>query len=97
MTALRKRTQAQRDAINTRAAAYPRPLSLAQVEALEAMGEAALYRCDHGTAFGSTVTGRTWQSATILSLAERGLCSVRDGRFARITAAGKRELGRHRR
>lgn len=96
MSALRKRTQAQRDAINARADAYPRPLSAHQVRALRAMSAAALYRCDQGTRFGDTNSSETWQSQTILSLEERGFCSIRNGRFASITAAGRRELARHR-
>lgn len=91
---LRKRTQAQRDAIKTRAAAYPRPLSPLQREALEAMSRSALYRCDQGTAFGDSSSSEVWQSQTILSLEQRGLCSA--GRFAVITVAGRRELARHR-
>lgn len=90
------KTQTQRDAINARAAAWPRPISPLQRDALQKMLAAALYRCDQGKAFGDTNSSRTWPMQTIRSLEGRGLCFIHEGRFARITAAGKRELARHR-
>lgn len=91
MTALRKRTQAQRDAINARADAYPRPLSPHQRGALRAMAKGSLHHWRAGYGHG---TGQTWSSRTIAALEARGLCKF-EYASAAITAAGKRELVRH--
>lgn len=89
---LRKRTQAQRDAINAHAAAYPKPLSPRQQKALAAMAFMQL-------SFGR-VTGR-WHGhlqATVDALERKRLCRIEGKQRPRavITAAGKRELARHR-
>lgn len=89
---LRKRTQAQRDAINARADAYPRPLSPSQRLALVAMADAPLSQ--------GRVSGRWggFQSVTVGALLRKCLCRIKGKQRPRavITAAGKRELGRHR-
>lgn len=94
-----RKTRAQRAAINKRAAAAERPISAWQVEALRAMAKRMLARGRAGWA-SELLPGRYWQAQTIRSLAARGLCSLGAGRagherFARITAAGRRELARH--
>jgi hypothetical protein len=90
---IRTRTQAQRDAINARAAAYPHPLSARQREALCEMAIKSLYRALGGWD-NDRVLGKYWQSQTITALAKRGLCRI-DKRFAVITAKGRREIVRH--
>jgi hypothetical protein len=96
---LRRRTQAQRDAINARAAAWPRPISAWQVEALRCMAKQMLARGRAGWS-SELLPGRYWQSQTIRALAGRGLCSLHGGRagrerFAKITRKGRIELKRH--
>lgn len=90
---IRTRTQAQRDAINARAAAYPHPLSASQLEALCEMAIKSLSRGRAG--WGSDrLIGKYWQSQTITAVADRGLCRI-DKRFAVITAKGRAEIVRH--
>jgi hypothetical protein len=95
MATLRTRTQAQRDAINARAAAYPDPLSAFQLEALCEMAIKSLSRGRAG--WGSDrVLGKYWQSQTITALEKRGLCRIANGnRYAVITAKGRAEIVRH--
>jgi hypothetical protein len=94
-----RRTQEQRDAINRRAAAWERPLSAWQVEALRFMTKQPLARGRAGWS-SELLIGRYWQSQTIRSLAFRGLCSLYGGnagreRFARITPKGRMAIKRH--
>jgi hypothetical protein len=87
---VRKRTQAQRDAINARAAAYPRPLSPTQLGALRELAKGSLHHWREG--YGLRIE-RVWPSRTIAAIEARGLCKVKFA-AATITAAGKRELAR---
>lgn len=92
---IRQRTQAQRDEINARAAAAPRPLSPAQYDALKAMNLSPLrYIATRGGTFSGTWSGV--RQATIVSLVDRGLCRI-DGKQrprAVITGKGRKELAR---
>lgn len=93
---MNRKTQAQRDAINARADAYPRPISPSQRLALVAMAAAPLrfWRLpgQQRWAWGGFFT------ATINSLEQRRLCRIRGKQRPRavITAVGRRELARHR-
>lgn len=96
---LRKRTPAQRAAIDARAAAFERPISAWQAQALRAMARAPLTRGRAGWASDHLI-GKYWQAQTVRALAARRLCSLVGGspgreRFARITAKGRRELELH--
>lgn len=95
-----RKTRAERDAINKRAAEWPRPLSTTQAAALRVLGRRALY-CGRGGWHGGDPYGSTgfFSTQTVDALAKRGLCSTRGthwNRSARITAAGRRELARRR-
>lgn len=92
---MNRKTQAQRDAINKRAREYPRPISAWQLEALRYMVKLPLQRGRAGWAT-DLLLNKYWQSQTILKLVERGFCRIAHRRFAIITAAGRRELARHR-
>lgn len=94
---LRKRTQAQRDAINARAAAYPKPLSPTQLQALKSIARAPVKYIGGGwESYADTWEG--YADKTINSLVGRRLCRIEGKQRPRaiITAAGKRELARHR-
>lgn len=98
---MNRKTQAQRDAINARADAHPRPLSSHQREALRLLSRAPLYYCraGWGRGGGPGLDTQFWASSTVLALEGRGFCSLRGtgmNRSARITPAGRRELARHR-
>jgi hypothetical protein len=95
MSMLGQRTPAERAAINARAAAWRRPLSAHQHQALARMAK-----------YGRLVRGRAgwgapgellefWQTTTITALTKRGLAKIEHRRFARITAAGRRYLRGH--
>lgn len=87
---MNRKTQAQRDAINKRADAYPRLLTLPQRLALTAMTGLALRRA--GVRWGG------FSDKTINSLVGRRLCRIEGKQHMRvfITAAGRRELARYR-
>jgi hypothetical protein len=93
----KQRTDAEREAINERARNWKRPpaaLSERQCGALAAMALGELIYTVAG--FNGDVGGYH-SSQTVLSLAQRGLCSVAGAgkhRRARITAAGRREIAR---
>jgi hypothetical protein len=94
-----QRTPAERAAIDARAAAWERPISAWQLEALRAMARATLTRGRAGWSSGH-LPGKYWQAQTVRTLAARKLCSLVGGspgreRFARITVKGRRELERH--
>lgn len=89
---MNRKTQGQRDAINKRADAYPRPISAGQHGALREMAKGSLHHWRRG--YGPSIE-RCWPSRTIAALELRGLCEVR-GAAALITAAGRRELARRR-
>ena len=91
---MNRKTQAQRDAIDARAAAWPRPLSQTQRQALMRMAFVRLVRTRAG--WGSETGVVFWPSPTIRALEKRGLCRIHARRFAIITAKGRRELKRHR-
>lgn len=96
---LRTRTKAQREAIDARAAAFERPISAWQLEALRCMAKSPLVRGRAGWASPHLV-GKYWQSQTVRALAGRGLCSLRGGnvgreKLARITPKGRMELKKH--
>ncbi len=97
---MNRKTQAQRDAIDKRAKAYPRPISPWQAEALRQMAKGPLKRGRAGWTSESLIN-KYWQGQTILSLVQRRLCAIATASFesatvASITAAGRRELARHR-
>ncbi|HXA68856.1 MAG TPA: hypothetical protein VNW24_00300 [Stellaceae bacterium] len=91
MTALRRRTQAQRDAINARAAAYPKPLSPTQRLVLSCIARAPLRYTGGGRWDG-------YGDKTVNSLVGRRLARIEGKQRMRavITPAGRRELARHR-
>jgi hypothetical protein len=86
-----RKTAAMREAINARAAAWPRPLSKTQREALGAME--LLERLPYTRSDGSW---GGFAERTITSLVDRGLCRI-EGRQrprAMITGKGRKELAR---
>jgi len=84
------RTQAERDAINTRAAAWVRPLSAQQSCALKALSKSNFHRVRAG--YHST-GGTIFAPATVDALCKRGFAISGFGK-AQITAAGRREARR---
>lgn len=88
---MNRKTQAQRDAINARADAYPRPLSTIQRLVLKCIARASLRYTGAGRWGG-------YAEKTINSLVGRRLCRIegKQRMRARITPAGRRELARHR-
>lgn len=94
-----QRTAAERAAIDTRASAYPRPLSAAQVQALKALAQ----WCGPGRHFVKSVAGwhapgdslTNFSTQTIDSLGKRGFVK-RSRNAAVITTAGRREAARYR-
>jgi hypothetical protein len=94
-----KKTKAERDKINARAAAWKRPISAWQLEALRCMAKQPLARGRAGWG-NDLLPGRYWQSQTIRALAARRLCRLYGGnagyeRFAKITPKGRAELAIH--
>lgn len=89
---MNRKTQAQREAINKRADAYPRPISPLQYQALAAMA-ARPVSYTHATGHWNGHLQRTMDS-----LEQRGLCRIKGKQRPRaiIAAAGRRELARHR-
>jgi hypothetical protein len=94
--ALRRRTPAQRAAIDARADAWPRPLSGAQFRALALLRKGAMHRdrlgfhLIHGGSSSDHVP-----IATMRSLEARGLVSLNDfENGAVITAKGRKEARR---
>jgi hypothetical protein len=95
---LRTRTPAQRAAIDARAAAWLRPISIWQLEALRCMAKQPLARGRAGWA-SELLVGKYWQSQTVRALADRGMCRLYGGkagreRFAGITPKGRLELAK---
>ncbi len=93
MTALRKRTAAERAEIDARAAAWQRPISPTQRQALDKMGNRPLRRTRAGWGWPHGVSFA--QTPTVAALIKRGLGRLMDGgRMVVITAAGRKERGK---
>lgn len=88
-----RRTQADRDAINARAAAWERPLSARQRRALGVMPYEPL-QYKHATERWASRWG-VYSDATIHALERRGLCRIEGKQRPKacITAAGRKALG----
>lgn len=89
MNPLRKRTPAERAAIDARAKDWPRPLTLRQQQALASMRKGPLAYVRITRRWGDSL------GTTIFSLVARGLCRIEGRQRPRacITGAGRKVLG----